>query len=368
MARHRTPDVPLSVSRPHTRLTIGSFARAVGLTASAVREYGEAGLLVPADVDERTGYRYYSPDQQQRAIWIRRLRDAGLSRRRIAEILDGDLDSALATLGAWASETEDRQTTTAGIVDDLTLILRARSEDNPLQRTSARFDGAVLAAAIDQVSIASGQKGSTPKGVLIELDRAGSILLSTDRYLLIARTSVAEGVQGRGARVGISPDPRTLSWLRARRRVDLVVDAPTGRDGVATMRAWFQDEAGARIEISREPDLFPSAREVTRGDLPVRTRVVFSRDELLAVVRSADEVTLRGDGGEARLRSATKTATGSSSGADAAIVVSAAMLARIAAAASGPWLTCDIDGPAQALCWRTPSQPDFIGLVMPRRR
>ncbi|HEY9354348.1 MAG TPA: MerR family DNA-binding transcriptional regulator, partial [Nocardioides sp.] len=42
-------------------LTIGAFARAVGLTASALRHYDECGLLVPAEVDSGTGYRYYTP-------------------------------------------------------------------------------------------------------------------------------------------------------------------------------------------------------------------------------------------------------------------------------------------------------------------
>ncbi|MGH3741004.1 MAG: MerR family DNA-binding transcriptional regulator, partial [Micromonosporaceae bacterium] len=42
-------------------LTISAFARAVHLTPSALRYYHEAGLLPPAEVDARTGYRYYTP-------------------------------------------------------------------------------------------------------------------------------------------------------------------------------------------------------------------------------------------------------------------------------------------------------------------
>lgn len=33
------------------RQTIGGFARTVGLTPSALRQYGESGLLVPSEVD-----------------------------------------------------------------------------------------------------------------------------------------------------------------------------------------------------------------------------------------------------------------------------------------------------------------------------
>ncbi|MBL2815669.1 MerR family DNA-binding transcriptional regulator, partial [Klebsiella pneumoniae] len=42
--------------------TIGAVARATGLTASALRFYGDCGLLAPAVVDEVTGYRYYTPE------------------------------------------------------------------------------------------------------------------------------------------------------------------------------------------------------------------------------------------------------------------------------------------------------------------
>jgi protein phosphatase len=58
------------------QLTIGEFARASRLSAKALRLYDELGLLRPARVDEWTGYRYYSPDQLERArlvAWLRRL-------------------------------------------------------------------------------------------------------------------------------------------------------------------------------------------------------------------------------------------------------------------------------------------------------
>ena len=48
-------------------LTIGAFAQAVGLSPSALRFYDECGLLVPAEVDPVTGYRYYTPELARRA-------------------------------------------------------------------------------------------------------------------------------------------------------------------------------------------------------------------------------------------------------------------------------------------------------------
>ena len=50
-------------------LTIGAFARAVGLTASALRHYDECGLLPPAEVDDATGYRYSELDPASGLRW-----------------------------------------------------------------------------------------------------------------------------------------------------------------------------------------------------------------------------------------------------------------------------------------------------------
>ncbi|HEY3894824.1 MAG TPA: MerR family transcriptional regulator [Pseudonocardiaceae bacterium] len=49
------------------RLTIGEFARASRLTQKALRLYDELGLLPPAHVDPRSGYRTYDLAQLERA-------------------------------------------------------------------------------------------------------------------------------------------------------------------------------------------------------------------------------------------------------------------------------------------------------------
>jgi protein phosphatase len=83
-------------------LTIGEFARAARLSAKALRLYDELGLLRPARVDEWTGYRYYSPDQLERArlvAWLRRLgmplakikETAGLPSAEVAVAVDAFL-------------------------------------------------------------------------------------------------------------------------------------------------------------------------------------------------------------------------------------------------------------------------------------
>ena len=54
---------------------IGEFARLTHLSVRTLRRYHDADLLVPATVDELTGYRYYAADQISTAQVIHRLRE-----------------------------------------------------------------------------------------------------------------------------------------------------------------------------------------------------------------------------------------------------------------------------------------------------
>ncbi|MCX4639442.1 MerR family DNA-binding transcriptional regulator [Streptomyces platensis] len=51
---------------PEQLLTIGVFARRVGLAPSALRFYDDCGLLRPARVDAVTGYRRYGAGRGRR--------------------------------------------------------------------------------------------------------------------------------------------------------------------------------------------------------------------------------------------------------------------------------------------------------------
>lgn len=68
-------------------MSIGEFAARCGLSAKMLRTYAAAGLLVPAAVDEISGYRYYSPTQVDRAETIGLLRRARISLADIALFL-----------------------------------------------------------------------------------------------------------------------------------------------------------------------------------------------------------------------------------------------------------------------------------------
>lgn len=72
-------------------LSIGSFARAAGLSPSALRYYDEIGLLPAAHVDPSSGYRYYDAAQQEVAGLLAELRrwDTPVATMRAVLAADG---------------------------------------------------------------------------------------------------------------------------------------------------------------------------------------------------------------------------------------------------------------------------------------
>lgn len=101
---------------PGGQLTTGSFARATGLSAKALRLYDSSGLLVPAQVDPHSGYRRYAPEQVARARRIALLREARMPLARIRELTETDDAEAAMLLGQWWSEQQDETAQRAGIV------------------------------------------------------------------------------------------------------------------------------------------------------------------------------------------------------------------------------------------------------------
>jgi DNA-binding transcriptional MerR regulator len=70
---------------------IGDFSRLTQVTVKALRHYDQLGLLTPAQVDQETGYRYYSATQASRLNRILALKDLGLALDQIGQFLDADL-------------------------------------------------------------------------------------------------------------------------------------------------------------------------------------------------------------------------------------------------------------------------------------
>ena len=66
-------------------ISIGEFARRSRLSVKALRLYDKRHVLVPARVDEVSGYRYYDVAQLEAARLISMLRQLDLSLAAISE-------------------------------------------------------------------------------------------------------------------------------------------------------------------------------------------------------------------------------------------------------------------------------------------
>ena len=71
-----------------TKLKIGEFSKLMQVTVKTLRHYEQLELLKPADVDQWTGYRYYSIEQMQRLSSIRELKNLGFSLEEIRLLYD----------------------------------------------------------------------------------------------------------------------------------------------------------------------------------------------------------------------------------------------------------------------------------------
>lgn len=104
-------------------LTIGAFARASGLSPKALRLYDELGLLPPDRVDPASGYRYYRPEQLERARLVAWLRRLGMPLTRIRTVCDlGPAAAAEAVADYWAqvrAEIAVRERLASFLVDHL---------------------------------------------------------------------------------------------------------------------------------------------------------------------------------------------------------------------------------------------------------
>lgn len=75
--------------------SIGEFSRITGLSLKAIYLYHEKGLLIPAEIDTQTGYRYFNSANVEQARTIRNLRELSFSLDEIKILLQGLDDDAL---------------------------------------------------------------------------------------------------------------------------------------------------------------------------------------------------------------------------------------------------------------------------------
>ena len=73
-----------------TRLKIGEFSRLMQVTVKTLRHYEQKRLLIPDEIDEWTGYRYYSITQMSKLNSIRQLQQLGFTLEEIKELYDDE--------------------------------------------------------------------------------------------------------------------------------------------------------------------------------------------------------------------------------------------------------------------------------------
>ena len=125
------------MTEPHTLMTIGDFAREAGLTPKALRLYDDLGLLLPAEVDEYSGYRRYAPSQLERARLVATLRLLGMPLARIKQVVDRSHAAAAKEVEAYWRQVETDTATRRGIVT--TLVHQLRNEADTMTITTERL-------------------------------------------------------------------------------------------------------------------------------------------------------------------------------------------------------------------------------------
>lgn len=345
-----------------TLVSIGTFARRVGLTPSALRFYDDCGVLRPARVDAATGYRYYPPDQESRAVLVRRLREAGLPLVDASVVLDGDPKEARAVLAAHARRTRDTAAAAQAAIDGL---LRDLSGDG--KRAETRVGGAELAGAVRQVAPSAVrdavQEDFPVLGcVLVELTDQEMRLVATDRYRLAVRVLRPSAVTG---------GPR-----------DLLVDADTMKEiaswAVRLPEVGIEiDDRGARVHGGDEQRSLPTVDgtfpdyRIVLDDLPAaRHRLIVDRDALRTALadHQGGPITLRTDerNGLVLVRGTAETDVPSiCTGPSLRIAFDVGVLLPAVEASVGPDVLLEISSATRPVVVRSADQGSFTTLVMP---
>ncbi|GHB37305.1 MerR family transcriptional regulator [Streptomyces viridiviolaceus] len=110
-------------------LTIGAFAARARLSAKALRLYDRLGLLVPAHVDQATGYRYYRTGQIERARLVALLRQLDMPLATVAEVVAAEGTEAVGALTAYWAGVEVRVAGQRTLVDYLRGRLSGRNSE-----------------------------------------------------------------------------------------------------------------------------------------------------------------------------------------------------------------------------------------------
>ncbi len=107
-------------------ISIGEFARRSRLSVKALRLYDELGVLIPARVDEASGYRYYDAAQLEAARLVAMLRQLDLPLAAIKELLACDPVDAAERIAAYWRKVESAHDARRELADYLVNLLSGK--------------------------------------------------------------------------------------------------------------------------------------------------------------------------------------------------------------------------------------------------
>jgi DNA-binding transcriptional MerR regulator len=347
-------------------LGIGAFARRVGLAPSALRFYDDCGVLRPAFVDEATGYRYYRPDQEPRAVLVRRLRKVGMPLTETSVVLDGAREEARAVLERHAKKAREMATAAQSAIEEILRDLSAGAAAS----TMVRIGGAELSSAVRQVTPAVASSAVAEKFpilgcVLVELDGQEIRLVATDRYRLAVRTLRPHSIEGGPRQVVIDASAMKdiIPWAVRLAEVSLEFDGRTAR-----IRGDGQSRTLPTIEGT-----FPDYRMILDQLPAAQNRLITPRRALrdrLADAEGDGPVTLHADTHGLVMEGCEPAATtlpAICTGPPLRIAFDPAVLLAALDAGVGPDVLLEITSETQPVVVRSADQGSFTILVMPVR-
>lgn len=342
-------------------LTISTFARAVELTPSTLRYYDEAGLLPPAEVGPRSGYRYYTPELERRARLIGRMREVGVPVETMRLVLDGTPDQGVELLRAFANMRTDSARRASDVVEDVAASLRGEAHTSGPVVT--KVDGPELATALRRVSRAADvDLASRLAVVLLDITDRQIVVVSTNRSWMAQWAVPVTEHHGGERRVVISVQNIRpfLDWLVRRGQVTISVSG----DGT---RVVADDET---FDVETVEDRFPAYRLVTEGGDHPLGRVTVDRDRLLRGFGDQD-ATARLVVGRDRMTASTRgSAEGvrldaTTAGSRITVDFSTVLLGSALKALVGDEVTLVYSAPDRPVRLSSADQRHFLALVMP---
>lgn len=348
-------------------LTIGVFARAVDLAPSALRYYDEAGLLTPTEIDQQTGYRYYTAAQERRAHLIRRMREIGVSVETMRLVLESAPEHAAELLHGYAARAADSARLTATVTAEVVSSLRTARSGTPSM--CVPVDGPELAVALRRVCHATDAEPASPlHATLLDITDSTLCEVATDRYRMAAWSIPLAAPATGNCRLVVDVDevPGLVSWLSRRQAVSLSVDGQQ-------VTLLGDSECGPdELNVPTIDDRFPSYRLVFDDQPDSRGRVTVDRAAMLGAIEVHSEQVRLVTGREHLAVSAGGQADGKhitalTSGERATLWFPARLLNSTLAALVGPTVQLSYATPDRAVRFSSPEQRNFVILVMPSR-